>query len=165
MREAEYNKTKRRVESFFTKWRLPLGLGSWAITFVWEETGQCSLVSESQRCAGDACMMHVSTSWEYAAARWTVHMPQVAGLNDKQLEKAFLHEAAHILVAQAMPPYAPSEGVSEEWKKHEEYVVTRLADVFKWLREEGQADEKKAAKARAKDERKPKRAEKENSAG
>ena len=70
--------------------------------------------------------MMTTVRWEYLWATIDVNLTACSELTDDELEQALLHELAHVLLAEIR---------DRRGQHHFERTCTRLAQVFKWIRE------------------------------
>lgn len=117
MTDKEYSKEKRRVEKLLEKWIKPLGLGWWMID-----------ISYSRDFAGDTdgfdTVAECSSKWYYRIADVKFYLPAVARIDDARLEVLVVHELMHIFVNEMRE--------KDEDRRHEEHVVTGLANAIVW---------------------------------
>jgi hypothetical protein len=148
MKDAEFKVQKDRLTKLQDKWIQPLGLRWWRVNFAYSDQ---PLKSDAPD--GRTCFAQAMVDWEYLNATITFDMQAVADeKDDEQLEQTFVHECCHILVNE-MRMWADSEMPSEkhhEAMKHEERVVTQLANAFIWAYEAGIKAAKQNVKKRAK---------------
>jgi hypothetical protein len=124
MNDAEFDRHKQRLITLRERWWKVLGVGWWSIEFKYVRTDfAVNGKPEPDTVAYTTC------DWGYlhGVIRW--NMPNVADLDDDELERAFVHEAMHILINEARED-------GDDWEKHHERVATTLCQAFLWLRDE-----------------------------
>ena len=137
MTDAEYRQQVKRLRKLSKKWSRPLGLHEW--------TRVNLLYDRAITTPGDdgwTTYAATLTKWQYKHAQIAFNMPAAAEMDDKELEEAFLHECGHILVNECRE--------TEGSDKHEDAVVTNLAQVFRRIREAGEKEGRKVAKGESK---------------
>ena len=118
MKKTARKRQVKRILKLCEKWLRPLGLLWWErVEFVYFEERE-SFMHED----GAESVMRTRTMWQYLWAEVEVNLQMCADLADEDLEGAFLHEMAHILVNE----------MSTGGDGHEERVCSRLAQVFRW---------------------------------
>src|SRR5712691_10117518 len=118
MNTDDFNVTKERIRQCADKWITPLGLKWWTVRLEYDKE-RCTEQPGSRACT------HVL--WEYLDATITFHMPELVDDDDAELERTFVHECCHILVAE-MRDYSETRN-----GKHEERAVTGLTKAFQWV--------------------------------
>lgn len=134
MTDKEYRTTRNRIVKIFNKWSLILGFRHWEIT--------AKFTREEQP---DNVVATCSASWEYKDATLTFHCDSLFGFSDKRLTTTIIHELCHVLIKETRE-WAPEKLTGEALDKamrHEERVVSEMADAFIWAYEEGAIDQKK----------------------
>jgi hypothetical protein len=102
-----------RIERLIDKWATRLGLRWWhRIEFAYPAFKKSASTA-----------MRTTVRWEYLRAEIEVNLRVCALLSDGDLEHIFLHEMAHILVAE----------MRDGDQKNEERTCTRLAQAFMWI--------------------------------
>lgn len=141
MTDAEYNAQKKRLKALQEKWVTDLGLRWWHVTFSYSREPLKSDAAE-----GRTCLAQTMVDWEYLNATVTFDMQAIVNEADDDLEKTFVHECMHIFVHE-MRMWAGPEVTyekKEEALKHEERVVTQLANAVIWARKAGFDEGKKS---------------------
>lgn len=87
MKDAEYDKQKKRISKLASKWIKPAGFGWWGIDLVYSRTTD----DENPECAGKT-----SSRWEYSEATITFFLPVTCHMDDEDLEHMFVHELCHL---------------------------------------------------------------------
>ena len=130
MTDAEFAAQQSRLRVLSDRWLKPLGLGWWKIDVAYarEEYRPPDHAGTSK----DDSVAHCHVDWRYVEACITWNMPKLPELNDDELEMAFCHECAHILLHE-MRWTADNSADSLD---HEERVASTLAKAFLWLRDE-----------------------------
>jgi hypothetical protein len=124
--DREYAAQKKRIKTLFNKWVSPLGLGSWKIEILFARLG----IRENDKDEKWLAYFITECRWEYQQALIRVSAPDVATLDDRELERDFVHELAHCILNEA------KHFSAEDGSEHEERVATQLTNAFIWLREE-----------------------------
>lgn len=122
MKRREFKRQIKRIKALNCKWLGPLGLLWWHI-----DTNYYDSSAEFHAATGVTSVMSVCVEWRYAHATISVNVPVIAGLDDERLEFNYLHELAHIFLAELTEVDKPSS-------EHEEHAATVLAKAFVWLR-------------------------------
>lgn len=126
MKDAEYERLKRRIDKYMTKWQGPMGLRWFKITTFYER-------AERQK--------HPTTGATTTMDRWQYHdfdivwyLPQLTDLSDENLEEIVVHELCHVLLA---PISFVAEGEhSDDAANIMEMVTTMTQKALMWVREE-----------------------------
>lgn len=139
--DKDFKTQRRRVQALLDKWLQPLGLLWWKIDVTWDKATICDDKGPDR----EHCLAHVHVQWEYLQAAITFHLFKILDENDENLERIVVHELCHILVKEMRAPIAPSDEVNDEWRKHEERVVSALASAFLWTRRDGERAGEKSA--------------------
>lgn len=142
MTDADYAKQKSRIGAMVDKWLSQLGLKWWSIDLTFHREG-IPTTDARDIAAGWTINGTCEAKWEYLKATIAFNMPNVAGMDDCDLERFFVHECCHILVNEM----CPSERTEESWK-HEERVVAQLTKAFLWTDQQVGRKEINAAKQR-----------------
>lgn len=147
MTDAEYNVQKKRLTALQKKWLLPLGLRWWKVTFSYSREPL-----KSDEAEGRTCLAQTLVDWEYLKATVTFDMQCIADESDEDLEETFVHECMHIFVHEMRMWAGPEVTVEkqEEAMKHEERVVTQLANAVIWTRQTGFDEGKKTPRTNKK---------------
>ena len=128
MNDKEYERQKNRVRRLFHKWRQPLGLGWWRLTFIYsrEPKREQTIPSEhlTDRQGIWDCVFETRSDYFYKTATITAYLSIIENIKDEDLERYFLHEIMHL--------YLGSMKHSERGKE-EELVATSLADMILWV--------------------------------
>ncbi len=128
-RDADYDAIKARIDKYFHKWRPILNLDRWEI--------QVSFCRESVlKVNGEYsvdCLAHASCRWEYMHATITYGLIPLSEKTDDELELVIVHEFCHLLVSE-MREWCQTTRLTDDSSassmKHEERVVTQMADSF-----------------------------------
>lgn len=134
--DKAYKRQKKRVLALNQRWRDALGLTSWRVTFEWFREGIRK--TDAQVNADEATLFACHARWEYLTATLDVNLPLVADATDDDLEWAFLHECAHVLVNETRQ--GGSASPEDDWLQHEERVCSVLAGVFRRCQAMGRRD-------------------------
>ncbi len=137
MTDSEYSKHKRRIQKLADRWLNCLGLKWWAIDINYEREG--IPVSPTDAAVNWECNARVRAKWEYLKAAIDFNMLAVARLTDEELERTFVHECCHVLVAE-MREWGPgdmTQAAVDISLKHEERVVCGLTSALLWTRRDG----------------------------
>jgi hypothetical protein len=128
--DAEFKRTKRRIEKYLDRWRHILWITQWFITTEYYREPPPEMNH------GDSCsLMDIVPRWEYMR----VNMPQVALLPLDDLEKTVMHELLHCVVCEMR--------TNKLDRAHEERVVSHLTKTLWAARLTGYQDaQRKAAK-------------------
>lgn len=122
MNDEEFERQKTRIATLRERWWKPLGVGWWDIEFKFVRTDfAVDGNPEPDTIAYTTC------DWRYMHGTVHWNMPQVREIDDDELERAFVHEAVHILL---------QEVLNVEQRDHHERVTTTLTKAFLWLRDE-----------------------------
>ncbi len=132
MTDAEFEEQRLRLRALTEKWVGPLGLGWWAMEWVYarEEYEPPGTTARNDSLA------HCHCDWRYGHATITWNMPKVREIKDDELERAFVHELCHIFLNEMRWTAANSSDSLD----HEERVASTLTKAFLWLRESLQAE-------------------------
>lgn len=122
MKDAEYEKQRDRIRALADKWLEPLGLLMWRRVHL--------AFSDDVKAGSPECVGEARVSWEYQEATITFYLPNVVGLDDEDLEYAFVHECQHVLVHEMRWQDADTDNI-----RHEERVCTTLARAFVWVKD------------------------------
>ncbi len=141
MSVADYEKQKKRVRKYFSKWRTCLGLAWWTIDLAWEYDS--SNFSDEDGYQGIA---FVKSRWEYKTATIHFNMHLLAERTDEQLEGDVLHELVHI-------PLFEMEPKQKDFLKHRERVICSLTSAFQWVRDEGFEEGRRAMRREMRSDR------------
>ena len=125
MNDAEHEATKARIEALAAYWLPALGLDRWDIQIVYLRDGLPA--------AEDACntgawaqLATVHSKWEHEDARIEFNMPEVARLDDANLERTVVHECMHIMLNEVRS----DEAAKPDWLEHEERTCRELERAF-----------------------------------
>lgn len=135
MTDAEYEKAKKRVQSFIDKWFTTLGLGWWRVDMQWYQSKDDDEIDTAAR---------TTWRWQYRTASINWYLPILAEMNDEKLEATVVHEFAHILTG-PMVQNAP-----EENHQLMEYGTETVARALIWAREAGERTAAKKTRKTAK---------------
>jgi hypothetical protein len=130
MTDADFEKEMARVKIAVDRWYEPLGLRLWQRVDVryWREP----LTDDNGQPLTVVADCHAD--WKYLCAQFRFCLPKTADWDDDQLDYIVRHEMLHALVNEMR-----ADG-GQDNIDHEERVVTNLAMVLGWVREQGQAD-------------------------
>jgi hypothetical protein len=129
MTDKEYREQKRRVQKYIDKWREPMGIGWFRVTFEW------SRLEDGETAA------RTLSSWQYKNATITWFLPHLAKFTDDVVEQTVVHEFAHILLSGlAQNQIHDDESMANQIN---EYTTEIVANAVMWAREAGQKDKKK----------------------
>jgi hypothetical protein len=118
--DREYARARRRVERIFHRWRADLGLRWWSVRLEFER-------ERHPRDSTETCVLGETTAnWKYMNARIVFFLPEIAAMDDADLERSVVHELVHVLVNEMTE--------RDEDDAHQERVVTTLTDAFIWTR-------------------------------
>lgn len=123
MKKKAFNKQVKRIEAEIERWFTCLGFKWWhKVTFEYHNTRKPFRTKRK----GREVLMRYECDWARLWAYIEINVPLCAILPDADLTAGLLHEFAHLLVA----PMANDE--TDE--QLEEYVVSRLSQIFEWIR-------------------------------
>lgn len=130
MTDAEYEVQQARLLALADKWVKPLGLGWWDLDFAYarDDYEPPDSLSPKER---DRSLAYCNVDWRYGHATITWNMPRVAEQTDEKLERAFVHELAHIFLNEMR---WARDGDADHLD-HEERVATTLTKAILWLRD------------------------------
>lgn len=125
MTDKEYKIEVERIRKLIKKWRSPLGLGWWKVTFEYEreepeEDGKTEYAPRDV----DGIWRNVAVTRcdpNYLLATITFYLIQTRKLSDDELEETFVHECMHIILS---PMH------TRRMAAQEELVATQLARAF-----------------------------------
>lgn len=132
MTRKDFKRQHKRIRKLFGTWIYPLGLSWWRIDIVYHRRRKGFFHDHNRQ-----TFARVFADWRYMRAQIDVCVPVAQVLKNDELEKAVVHELAHILVREAGNP----KGVTD----HEERVCTTLANAFIWTRDIMHVKEAKGA--------------------
>lgn len=118
----KFKRHRRRVERLAKKWLHALGLKWWGVTINYYD-----VLHGSEQAPGQETVMVTSVQWQYVQATIDVFLPTVAAIDDVELERAFVHECMHILVAEMRE--------DDEDNKHEDRTCELLSKAVLWVKE------------------------------
>jgi hypothetical protein len=123
MTDREAKLQKRRIKRQMGRWFNVLGLGYWSRVDVGYST-------DTRVEGGHSVPATTWVRWEYLTAGITFHLPEIAKLDDRDVELVVLHELCHLLI---------EEGVRSKGAEQEriEKLATQLSLAFRWVRESG----------------------------
>jgi hypothetical protein len=136
MTDKEFKAEQARLQKIIHKWVQPLGLLYWQrIKIAYErERGP---EDDYTACEVAAC---ASCAWYYKEAALTFFCSETITLDEDAAESVVVHELCHVLVNE-MREWSPAAGMSEDEVRkavrHEEHVVTNLAQAFIWVWKDG----------------------------
>ena len=135
MNDGEFEALRHRLLAVLERWRSPLGLNWWRLTYEYDRTGQDLRLPESSP-AGLKTFVAAETTpdWKYLHATILFNMPKLQEADDEYMEYIVVHELMHVLL------HETREGRSEDGWLHEERVATTLAHAFIWTRQAGATD-------------------------
>lgn len=136
MKKKTYKRLRKKLLALSEKWCKPIGLGWWRITLSYDRTGESFKDSEStENGYHSGVAARCFPDWRYSVATIVCNMPELARLDDEQLEYIFVHELMHIFL------HEMREGANERKQlPHEERVATALAKAFIWHAEHLQSN-------------------------
>ena len=138
MNDQEFEATRDRLLAVLERWRSPLGLNWWRLTYEYDRTGQDLRLPESGPSTIKTFVAaETSPDWKYLHATIVFNMPKLQEADDEYLEYTVVHELMHVLL------HETREGRSEDGWLHEERVATTLAHAFLWTRQAGAEEEAK----------------------
>lgn len=149
MNDTEFNEQKARIEALIDRWKDPLGLGWWNIDFQYCREGELERTHGHDPESRFTALMDCSVEWQYLNACIRINMPMIATRDDDDIENAFVHELMHVFVAEMQVPEwadAPA-AIFQSLRDHEERVVSMLARVIVWTRNEGFTEGRRAVAA------------------
>ncbi len=124
MKRKVFKKHRARCRRYFDWWIPRLGLSVWSIDVLYQRGSDYR--REHDASANSAMITYVS--WKYLDASIYVNVPRVRHMSDDELERAVVHELAHVLVNEL------AIGGRSDNADHEERVVSSLARAFTWVR-------------------------------
>lgn len=120
---SEFKKQQERILTLHRKWEFSLGLNNWAITYeYWRDP-----LKEVPKGSSFGTAALTETQWEYMQAIIQFDLGMTASMDDSTLERLFVHEVCHVLLAEAV-----CDGID---RGHKERVVETLARAFISVRE------------------------------
>lgn len=124
MSDKEYREQKKRVQKYINKWFRPMGIGWFAVDFVWSRE-----TKNGKDCdvAADA-----DVKWEYRKALITYYLPVIKDIDDSKVENVVIHEFVHILLGGLNREDTPQEVL--------EYTTELVTSSFGWVRDAGKKD-------------------------
>lgn len=135
MNDAEYEAQKQRLRDLSHKWVEALGLGWWNIQLEYARDNYEPAEGNTRNGELARC----KTDWRYGHACITWNMLVLPGIDDEELELAFLHELMHIFLNEMR--WARTN--DSDSLDHEERVASTLTKAFLWFRDSLLAVEKK----------------------
>ena len=134
MNDAEYQKAKDFLVAMREKWAPCMGLKWWQVQYLYDREGQDFKATDRGACS-ETVLMRTYADWRYLNATINTNMPEVVRLlktseGKEQVERAWVHEYAHILVNEMRFDVDPDKNID-----HEERVCETLARAFMWTRE------------------------------
>ena len=148
MTDKEFNSLKRTLARLLIKWQYNLGFRHWDVHY--------DLVRDYHDESRDICA-DSSVSWEYMEIVIRFYGHKLSGKTEQELEEVIVHEFAHGLVGELRPGFACCSK-NEDQGKHEERVVTMIANAILWSYQDGFEKGSKDVKGNKKSV-KPKRVE------
>lgn len=134
MTDADYAKTKRKVEKYLDKWRDAMGLGWYHIHITWDRS-----YAEKRSCVGETNM----NRWQYREADIIFYLPRIAEEDDKTIEQIVVHELCHVLLA---PISVNMENLNDAYQVQVNELATEMVTkALVWVRKAGE-DTKKSPK-------------------
>lgn len=132
MNDSEYEAQRKRIQDLAEIWLPCLGLKWWKIDLVYEREGIGT--SEKNQAGNWQCNANASVKWEYLRATLRFNMLTMEDQSDTDLERIFVHECCHVLVAELREwgPETLTQDQVEHSLKHEERVVSGLTSAFLW---------------------------------
>ncbi len=127
MNDAEFDAQRVRLQALSEKWIKPLGLGWYALDFVYARDNY----KPPGTTAKEDSLAYCSTDWRYGHAAITWNMVEVIEQDENKLEVAFVHELMHVFLNE-MRWTANNDSDSLD---HEERVASTLTKAFLWLRD------------------------------
>ena len=127
MTDKEYEFQKKRIRRLIKKWIKPIGLNWWKIDIEYDrgirDDNSNPAYSPKVVKGKWVTMMETNCDPYYLKANIVCYLPDVARIEDEELEETFLHELMHIFL---------SPMKSKQKAKEEELVATKLAQAFIW---------------------------------
>lgn len=118
MTDKEYNEQRTRVRKLIKKWHQTLGLNWWRLKYEFKR-------EKSEKDSDDdkdwATTARCIASPNYLDATIIFYLPEIATMDDNELEETVLHEMMHVFLS----PMSTKEKDDEE-----ERVATTLARAF-----------------------------------
>lgn len=127
MNDAEYEAQVERVKVIRERWHKLILPHDWTIRY--DFLREPNVVDCGTHL--DVAIGMCEASWEYMRATITFSMPEVAQVDDDELEETLIHECCHVLVAEMNAEREPSSSAHN----HEERVVTQMALAFSRVRD------------------------------
>lgn len=130
MDDAKYEAQRERVVTLADRWIRAIGLGWWRITNSYDRTGE-DFADSTVRSGGyrTGTAARCFPEWRYGFATIVWNMPEVAEMDDEQLENTFVHELMHLYLHELR---GDEDG---DHLDHEEHAATSLAKAFIWIRD------------------------------
>ena len=123
MKKRKFKKQVKRIEAEIERWFTCLGFKWWhKITFEYHNSRKPFRIKGTNK---REVLMRYTVDWARLWAYIEINVPLVATLSDEDLTAGLLHEFAHLIVA----PMSRKGN-----KELEEYTVSRLSQIFDWIR-------------------------------
>jgi hypothetical protein len=135
MTDREFESIRERIKTAVEKWLPALGLKWWHEILISYDRER---FSEERNGHPADCAGFTKVNWEYLDAHVTFSVACIWAkeLSDEEIDYLVRHELCHILVNEMRmwgPPTHRDEQARDEAIKHEERVVTQLAQAIKWV--------------------------------
>lgn len=130
MTDGEYKKQKRRIQKLADRWLPALGLDQWHLDLAYKREGIAASAEDAAE--NWQCNAQARVKWEYQRATLSFNMLSMEDYDDKELERLFVHECCHALVAEMREwgTEAMTKDFADHALKHEERVVACLTEAF-----------------------------------
>jgi hypothetical protein len=123
MKRKKFERQRDRALAHLRWWERALGLGFWRVEYNWHDSGS----SAFERDDGNITIARAWAKWQYLHLCIDINTPALSSLDDEHLEETMVHEFCHALVNEMRE--------DDPTLKHEERVVTQLANAFVWVRD------------------------------
>ncbi len=126
------NETKEKLQQYFQKWILWLGLRWWRVEIIWHRKSG----KKWRRSEGGTCAARTYADWRYGTIVIHVNLSACQNMDDDELKNLAVHELMHGLINE----------MREGKLHHEERVVTALTKAVFWV-EDGAKSEARVGKS------------------
>ncbi len=128
--EKAMDRARDHVEAALRRWKPIMGLAAWVIEAHYHrDLATVPKRYRPKKGRDYATLMWVEVQWEYLHATINVILPHLVGKDAEAVAGDVRHELAHVVINEVREvgthPY-------EHGVKHEERVVSTLADAFLW---------------------------------
>lgn len=133
--DQEFESIRSRIKAAVEKWLPAMGLKWWHEIIITYERDR---FSQERNGHPPDCAAFTRVSWEYldAIVTFSVACCWSKEYTDQEIDYLVRHELCHLLVNEMRmygPPNHRDEQAADEAIKHEERVVTQIAQAFGWV--------------------------------